>query len=308
LISRRSVLKGAASFLASGALLGGYAFGIEPLRTVVTRYTVRPAHWPADLTLRIAVLADIHACKPWMTAARIQRIVDQTNALGADVTLLLGDYVAGHRWVTDWVQSDEWSKVLSGLRAPLGVHAILGNHDWWEDKTAQRAGEGPTFSRKALEAVGIRVFENDVERLALKGQPFWLAGLGDPIALLPGRGYGRTRFKGVDDLAGTLAKIGDDAPIILMAHEPDIFPQVPSRVALTLSGHTHGGQVRVFGYSPVVPSRFRNRYAYGHVVEAGGPGDAGVKRNLLVSGGLGGSIMPIRLGVPPEIVMVEVSA
>ena len=73
-----------------------------------------------------------------------------------------------------------------------------------------------------------------------------------------------------------------------------------SRVALTLSGHTHGGQVRMLGYAPAVPSRYRNRYAYGHVVERG--------RNLIVSGGLGCSIAPVRLGVPPEIVLVEVGA
>jgi predicted MPP superfamily phosphohydrolase len=82
-----------------------------------------------------------------------------------------------------------------------------------------------------------------------------------------------------------------------MAHEPDVFPTVPARVSLTLSGHTHGGQIRLFGYSPIVPSRFRNRYAYGHVIEDG--------RNLIVSGGLGCSIAPIRFGSPPEIVVVE---
>ena len=102
------------------------------------------------------------------------------------------------------------------------------------------------------------------------------------------------------DLDGTLAKVTDDAPVILLAHEPDIFPRVPSRVSLTLSGHTHGGQVRVFGYSPMVPSRYGNRYAYGHIVED--------NRHLVVSGGLGCSILPVRIGVPPEIVMVDVAA
>ena len=102
---------------------------------------------------------------------------------------------------------------------------------------------------------------------------------------------------GVHDLPRTLAAIRDDAPAILLAHEPDIFPSVPQRVALTLSGHTHGGQVRCFGYSPVVPSRYGNRFAYGHVVENG--------RHLIVSGGLGTSIAPVRFGVPPEIVVVD---
>jgi predicted MPP superfamily phosphohydrolase len=85
-----------------------------------------------------------------------------------------------------------------------------------------------------------------------------------------------------------------------MAHEPDIFPKVPDRVALTVAGHTHGGQVRVLGYAPFVPSRFGDRYVYGHVVEKG--------RNLIVSGGLGCSIAPVRLGSPPEIVVIELDA
>jgi predicted MPP superfamily phosphohydrolase len=92
--------------------------------------------------------------------------------------------------------------------------------------------------------------------------------------------------------------VTDDAPVILLAHEPDIFPRVPEQVSLTLSGHTHGGQVRLFGYSPVVPSRFGNRYAYGHIVESG--------RSLIVSGGLGCAILPVRFGVPPEIVLIDV--
>ena len=86
----------------------------------------------------------------------------------------------------------------------------------------------------------------------------------------------------------------------MMAHEPDIFAQMPDRVSLTVSGHTHGGQLRIFGYSPVVPSRFKNRYAYGHVVED--------NRNLIVSAGVGMSMIPVRLGVPPEIVLIELGS
>ena len=100
---------------------------------------------------------------------------------------------------------------------------------------------------------------------------------------------------GIDDLGATLAKITDDAPVILLAHEPDVAGRVPDRVALQLSGHTHGGQVRLFGWSPVVPSRYGNRLAYGH---------ARFNCDVIVSGGLGCSIMPFRLGVPPEIVLV----
>ena len=153
-----------------------------------------------------------------------------------------------------------------------------------------------------LEREGVPVYENDVVRLSHNGRPFWLAGLGDQIAFFERRrkGVRRRNFEGVHDLDGTLAKVTDDAPVILLAHEPDIFPRVPPRVSLTLSGHTHGGQVRMFGYSPMVPSRYGNRYAYGHIIED--------NRHLVVSGGLGCSILPVRIGVPPEIVMVDVAA
>jgi hypothetical protein len=228
-----------------------------------------------------------------MSLEHIENIVEHTNALGADITVLLGDYVAGHRHVTRFIPADEWAAVLAGLKAPLGVHAILGNHDYWEDRTVQREGEGTTTARRALEAAGIPVYENDVRRLSKAGRPFWLAGLGDQLAYAFSRRYGIVRRIGVDDLSATLRKVTDDAPIILLAHEPDVARRVPSRVALQLSGHTHGGQVRLLGWSPVSPSG--QRLAYGHVR---------MNCDVIVSGGLGCSILPVRLGLPPEIVLV----
>jgi uncharacterized protein len=300
LISRRTFLRLFGASVFSAASFAAYAVGIEPLMTHVKRYALTPRGWPAGLRLNVVALADIHACRPWMTPERIASLVDETNALEPDLIVLLGDYVSGTRLVTDWVDSTQWSAALSGLKAPLGVLSILGNHDWWEDRAAQEAGGGPTIARKALEGVGIPVLENDAVRIEKDGHGVWIAGLGDQLALLPGKRWGRAGFRGMDDLRGTLARVTDDAPIILLAHEPDIFPLVPSRVSLTLSGHTHGGQVRILGYSPVVPSRYGNRYAYGHVVEH--------NRNLIVSGGLGFSIMPVRFGMRPEIVMVELGA
>jgi predicted MPP superfamily phosphohydrolase len=307
LITRRGFLKAVGAAVAGSLAVGGYAIGLEPRRLRVQRYSVAPPRWPKHLALRIAALADIHACEPWMPADRIRRIVEETNSLGADIIVLLGDYAAGLRFVTGFVGSQDWAAALSELRAPLGVHAILGNHDWWEDTRAQRTGVGPVAGRVALERAGIPVYENDVVKIRKDGQAFWLAGLGDQLALVPRKRFGRKRWQGVDDLAGTLSKVDDESPVILLAHEPDIFPDVPNRVALTLCGHTHGGQVRLFGYSPVVPSRYGNRYAYGHVVESG-PRPSDVSRHLIVSGGLGFSIAPVRFGVPPEIVIVDVGA
>jgi predicted MPP superfamily phosphohydrolase len=303
-ITRRKLLQGFATMSVGVTGIGGYAVA-EPWRLTVTPYRLAPPAWPAGLALRIAVLADLHACEPWMPVARVRQIVARTNALAPDLVLLLGDYGVSMRvsGLAAAVPHAEWAGALAGLSAPLGVHAVLGNHDWWEPWEGKVGGKRPPPARVALERAGIAVYENEAVRLEQSGRPFWLAGLGDQWArwLPPGRRRpGRFHYVGVDDLAGTLRRVTDAAPLVLMAHEPDIFPKVPGRVALTLSGHTHGGQVRLFGYAPVVPSKFGARYAYGHVVEG--------TRHLVVSGGLGCSGVPLRFGSPPEIVLIELGA
>jgi predicted MPP superfamily phosphohydrolase len=272
----------------SGVASGAYAVGIEPVgRPRVVRYHLLPNKWPAGLKLRLVVLTDLHACRPWMPPRRIGEICEQANALDGDMILLLGDFLSGMRMGGNRVSPGEWAGELARLAAPLGVHAVMGNHDWIDDPDAMITGTAPTVVHKALASINVPVYDNQAIRFEKGGKGFWLAGLADQIG----------PREGLDDLPGTLAQVSDEAPVILMAHEPDIFPTVPDRVSLTLSGHTHGGQIRVFGYSPIVPSRYRNRYAYGHVVED--------DRNLIVSGGLGCSIAPIRFGSPPEIVVVE---
>jgi uncharacterized protein len=293
------LLAGAAAMSATG--LSGHAFA-EPFTTLVTRYRLSPPRWPKGLSLKLAVLADLHACKPWMGVERIRRIVEHTHTLEPDCVLLLGDYVAGRGMMryADPVAEEDWA--AARLKAPLGVHAVLGNHDWWADHDVQRRREGTPAASFALQDVGIPVYENSAIRLTKSGQQFWLAGLGDQEAFWASgvRHSRRDRYLGADDLFGALSHVSDDAPVILMAHEPDIFQRVPDRVSLTVAGHTHGGQVRILGYAPIVPSRFGNRYVYGHVVED--------DRNLIVSAGLGCSGVPVRLGAPPEIVMIELTA
>ncbi|MDI1264485.1 MAG: metallophosphoesterase [bacterium] len=297
MLTRRHFLKFSGGLGALGVSTTAYGFSAPVLRLNVTRYNVSPPKWPPGLKLKIAALADLHACDPWMSLDRIHAIVARTNALKPDVIVLLGDYVAGHRQVSRFIPAGEWAGVLGGLKAPLGVHAVLGNHDWWDDKTVQREGQGTTIAARALEAVGIPVYENDAKKFSKDGHPFWIAGLGDQLAYLPARRFRSVRRIGVDDLGATLAKVTDTAPVILMAHEPDVARRVPSRVALQLSGHTHGGQVRMLGWSPIAPSG--QLLTYGHVR---------INCDIVVSGGLGCSLMPFRLGVPPEIVLVTVGA
>lgn len=296
MLSRRAFLRLLQAAVATGAMGGSWALA-EPFWLRVQRYAFTPPNWPGGLKLRVAIVADLHACEPWMNGGRVADIAATTQALEADCILLLGDYIATHRFAID-IPHGEWAEPLGRLQAPLGVHAVLGNHDWWSDARAMRSEDVMPAAGRALRERGVRVYQNDAVRLSKDGHAFWLAGLGDQVARLPIVGH-RGDY-GVDDLAGTLAQVGDDAPIILMAHEPDIFVEVPARVSLTISGHTHGGQVRLFGYAPVAPSRLSRRYVYGHMTED--------DRHIVVSGGLGCSGLPIRFGSPPEIVVLDLGS
>ena len=191
---------------------------------------------------------------------------------------MLGDFViqgvVGGHFVAPEPIADE----LGGLQPPLGAVAVLGNHDWWYD------GERV---RRALESRDIQVLENQNLLLTFRGRSFWLCGLAD-------------LFTRGDQLSQTLARIGNDEPVLVLTHNPDIFPKVPDRVSLTLAGHTHGGQVNfpIVGRL-IVPSRFGQRYAYGFIEESG--------RKLFVTGGVGTSILPVRFRVAPEIVILRLT-
>ena len=311
MISRRFFLQGLGVTALSSISTAAYAVGIEPFRLQVKRHYPAPANWPKDLNLTAALIADPHICDPWMGLDRVRFIVERTNALKPDIILMLGDYVASHRWQSAAIPPQVWADEFAKLEAPLGIHAILGNHDWWDDAEAQRSGSGPTKYGQALLNAGIALYQNRATRLIKDGKAFWLAGLDDQLALAPSRKLKRWNIQGVDDLTGTLAQVTDDAPILLMAHEPDIFHSVPSRVSVTLSGHTHGGQINCFGYRPVKLFKPDEDLSYGHIIDTSGTrlarhlGVASEARHLVVSGGLGCSLLPIRFGVPPEITMVH---
>jgi predicted MPP superfamily phosphohydrolase len=291
-LTRRTVLRSGLGLIGAAGLLGGasggYALAEAAFELKVTPYALRPQNWPTGRRLSIAVIADLHAGGPNMGTSRVDQVVDTCNGLNCDLIVLLGDFFANHHFVTEHLSTAKLGDRLGRLRAPLGVWSILGNHDWWHDIEGVRS---------LLARAKIPVMENRAVLLGAGAQRFWLAGLGDQIAYQ----LGYNRYRGVDDLPGTLAQVNTDDPVILLAHEPDIFTRVPSRVALTLAGHTHGGQIRIpFLWEKFVPSAYGARFAYGHVVEG--------ERHLVVSGGLGTSLIPLRLGVPPEIVRIDLGA
>jgi uncharacterized protein len=299
MVNRRRFLTGGGAFLLGSAGLGAYASAFEAgSRLELTSYDVSPPKWPADLPLKIAVIADIHACEPWMPAERIATIVDLANAQKPDLTVLLGDFVGKQHFVSRYLPPGAWAEQLARLQAPLGVYAILGNHDWWSAALPTDPPDQSQSIRKALEGAKIPVLENEAIQLRLSGRPFWLVGLGDQMAF----GWRRHVMRGNDNLHGALRQINDDAPAILLAHEPFIFPKVPERIALTLCGHTHGGQINLplIG-APFAPTvRGVKPYVYGLYAEG--------SRQLIVSGGLGTSHLPVRFMRPPEVVSVTLGS
>ena len=297
IVNRRRFLTGAGVLVAGAAGFGGYASAFEAGRRLdLTPYAVSPPRWPADLTLKIAVIADIHACDPWMPAERIASIVDLANAQKPDLTVLLGDFVGAQHFVRRYLPPGAWAEQLARLEAALGVYAILGNHDWWSAAIPTDPPDNAQSVRNAVLGAGIPVLENTAVSLSLNGRPFWLVGLGDQLA----HRWGRRHTHGNDDLESALRQIDDNAPAILLAHEPFVFPRVPDRIALTLCGHTHGGQVNlpIIG-APFTPTmRGVKHYVYGLYAEGA--------RQMIVSGGLGTSHLPVRFNCPPEVVCVTV--
>lgn len=265
-----------ATFVVVLVVLAAWSFWFEPRRLVVRDVELLLPGLPSEADgLRIAVMGDLHVGSPHHDLPKLRAIVGEVNRGDADVVLIAGDLVIQGVLGGRFVEPEAIAHELRALRARMGVFAVLGNHDFWFD--------APRVAR-ALEAVGIRVLHDEAVSMVLGDRTLWLGGVSD-------------LWEGEHDIAKTLAGVPRGEPVILFTHNPDIFPDVPERVALTVAGHTHGGQVNlpIVG-RPIVPSRYGQRYAAGHVVEQG--------RHVFVSTGTGTSILPIRFRVPPEIALL----
>lgn len=216
---------------------------------------------------RVAQISDLH-CGPFASGLRVTRWVAAVNALGADLVAVTGDLIVSGSSFVPVVAA-----ALGGLRARDGVFASMGNHDYFTD------GESLVT---ALERAGLTVLRNQ----------------GVDVV----RGDGAIHVAGVDDtwtrradVERALSAWRADMPVVLLAHDPDLFPQAVDRgVALTLSGHTHGGQVGV----PL----FARKLNLARVMTPFTTGFYQVgSATLYVNRGLGTTGPPVRLGVPPEI-------
>jgi hypothetical protein len=259
----------------AGGLLLLWCYGTAVWDPKVRTTRVAAADWPSGTPpLRLVLISDIHVGGPDMPPARVRRIVDRINRLAPDIVLIAGDLVTDKRLATRYYSHDEAVAPLAGLRPRLATVAVLGNHDHWRDAGA---------ARRALARAGIRLLENQ----AVQVGPVAVGGLDDD-------------FTDRADLPATLAALKPlHGPKLILSHSPDPFADPAPGTFLMLAGHTHCGQIAPPLIGPVsTMSDYGHRYACGVVREGG--------RTLVVSAGLGTSVMPLRLGAVPDMWLVEV--
>jgi predicted MPP superfamily phosphohydrolase len=287
-VSRRRFLQRGLQ-VAGGGMAAGAVYGlwVEPRRFEVSRLVFPVRGLPPSLNgLRLVQLTDLHH-GPWLSRDQVRQFVQASNALDPDLVCLTGDYV---------LQSPDYiapaAAELAGLRARIGIVAVLGNHDWLQSVDQSRA----EFAR-----AGLPLIDND--RLILTPDRRLVEEAQEGLALC---GVGDYREDKELDFDEALDGLPDPMPRLLLSHNPDFaedrqFVASGLHVDLMLSGHTHGGQVRLpFVGQLFTSSRFGKKYAEGLVQGPACP--------VYVCRGLGTSLVPVRLGVRPEMTVVELRA
>ena len=271
-MTRRTFLKWLIGAGSSACLVSGYPVFIERYLTQFNRYRIPVPNLPAAFQgLRIAQVSDVHYGR-LMPRWFVNYLLERVNRAGADVIVCTGDYIYGQ----GAAQIEVVWPMLCELRAPLGVYSVLGNHDHWgstERSLYWLERSGQNLRGKAL------ALEKDGERL-------WLAGIGD---------FWEDPFP-VDSV---LSQIPERECRIVLAHNPDSADTPFSgRIDLMLSGHTHGGQVRIpFGGAPVLPVKNKT-YSSGLKMST-------KQQRVFISRGIGWAIYPVRFNCYPEIPILE---
>ena len=242
-----------------------YAVLIEPNVITVKKLVLSDSDMP---NVRIVFVSDFHLSK--FAGKRLQRIINKVNEQNADIIISGGDYVINHNPKIS-MDMEAVSSKISEMKSKYGIYSVLGNHDYFDNSR---------YIKENLENRGIKILENSNYKLDIEGKPLYIAGISDMQTTLI-------------DLDKALKNT--EKPVILVSHSPDITPDAKERVNLILSGHTHGGQVRIPFYGAViVPSKYGKRY------------EAGFIENIVyVTKGLGTSIVRARFNCLPEIVVID---
>jgi uncharacterized protein len=276
-LTRREFLQTSLRLAAGGAaaaFLGGvYVYRLEPEWIEKERLVLPIPNLPDSFSgTKLVHFSDIHF-GAHMSSARAARIIRAINAENADLVMYTGDFVSR----LNHGEAGQIETHFSQIRARRGVYAILGNHDHWAD-----AG----IVARAARAAGITLLRNQGTLIDIQGESLWIAGVDDI-------------WEKRHDLKAALDGVPPSTPIILLAHEPDFADEVAAdgRVALQLSGHSHGGQVVLpyFG-APILPY-LGTRYPAGLYSLDG--------MWLYTNRGIGLAELPVRLNCRPELTIIE---
>jgi uncharacterized protein len=275
-ISRRNFIRLAAAGVTA---LGADAVILEPNFPRIVRQEIALRRWPASLEgFTIALLSDFHY-DPYFSEHPLKAAIGQVNGLRPDLIVLTGDFVTvpfvGDHEEQAAAAAEPCAHLLGRMNAKHGLWAVLGNHDVATD---------PRHVTRALRAEGIEVLANRSAPIGIKGARFWLSGVNDVLT-------------DTADLQTTLDQVPQNEATILLAHEPDYADYSSSySVDLQLSGHSHGGQVRIPLLPPLFLPALARKYVWG--LYKVGP------LTLYTNPGLGTIGVPARLNCPPEITLL----
>ena len=245
-------------------------FYIEPNLFVTNHKTMYlPNYQKEHNGLKIAVLSDLHIGTRNVKLSKIEKIVKRVNKENPDIIFILGDFDA-KAIANSNIPNNKIVNVLNNFNAPLGVYAVLGNHDY----------EPINVVTNLLNQTKIVLLENEKKSINYNNKNLQIVGFKDlwHCYLSPNNIIGKTK--------------PDESTIVLM-HNPDTFPEINRKISLCLAGHTHGGEIFIpFLGAPFVPSKYDQRYRKGYVIEN--------NKHLYVSGGIG-TLSRMRFCTLPEI-------
>ena len=278
---KRKLLIIAALLVGLPALLLFYAFRIEPYWLQEKHIEIRHSKIPASFSgTKIVFLTDMHY-GDYLNRKRIAGLVDRVNKLRPDLILLGGDYVTV-KYLPKWDKIGPADvaacfEELGKLRAPFGVYAVLGNHDYFPYAD---------LKTRSISAAGITLLDNKGAWIVKGKERIRIGGVGD-------------LWRGTQDLEQTLKGTTYSDFVILLSHNPDYIEEIkPGLIDLMLSGHTHGGQISLFGlWAPKLPSAYEQKYRTGIVKEG--------TATVLISNGVGLTTPPLRFFARPQIIILE---
>ncbi|WP_102262024.1 metallophosphoesterase [Mesobacillus jeotgali] len=277
-ITRRTFIKRAVGTLLTAGGLGTgsyfYAREVEPRMLDITRHTIKNAALPSGFDgVRVIQFSDTHIGFQY-TMEQLKQLITKINKLKPDLIVFTGDLLDDPR---NFTEKNELITMLSNLDAPLGKFAVYGNHD--------HGGYGSDLYKQIMEQSGFTLLLNTSANIKLlDGSSIWIAGIDDAML-------------GKPDLNASMAKIPTDSYTILLSHAPDKAEEAAQHpIQMQMSGHSHGGQIQIPFYGPLVTPPFAEKYVEGFYTV--GPNDG---LTLYVNRGLGTTRLPFRFLSQPEL-------